>query len=102
MGAVLLKKKLISILIKGLLALAYPPQLPPSFLLRSQEKVSNSVSIIKGLMPSRLRIDTLYHLYIKPLNGLTKPSSILSSISLPLLTASGYKRVTNGRLYLHR
>ena len=57
--------------------------------------------IIKGLMPSQLRINILYYLYIRPLNGLTKPSSILSLISLPFLTASRYKRVTNKRPHLY-
>ena len=52
-------------------------------------------------MPLQLIINTLYYLYIRPLNSLTKPSFILNSISLLLLTAFKYRRVINRKPYLH-
>ena len=52
-------------------------------------------------MPLQLKINTLYYLYIRPLNSLTKPSFILNSISLLLLTAFKYRRVINRKPYLH-
>jgi uncharacterized membrane protein YqaE (UPF0057 family) len=49
----------------------------------------------------RLRTDTLYRLYARPLNGLAKPKSILNSILLPPLTASKYGKVTNRKPHSH-
>jgi hypothetical protein len=59
------------------------------------------MSTIEGLTPLQLRINTLYRLYVRPLNGLAKLRSILSSILSPLLTVSKYEKVTNGKPHLY-
>ena len=90
-----------STLIKGLFVLVYYQQLPLSFLLRSQEEVSNSVLTIKDLILLQLRTDTQYHLYMRPLSGLVKPKFILSLILSPPLTISKYGKVMNGKPHLY-
>jgi len=50
----------------------------------------------------QLRTNTLYHLYIRPLNGLARLKSILSLILLPPLTTSKYGKVTNRKPHLYR
>ena len=57
--------------------------------------------IIKDLMLSQLKINILYHLYMRLLNGLIKPKSILNLILLLPLTISKYRKVINGKLHLH-
>ena len=49
----------------------------------------------------QLKINTLYCLYIRLLNSLIKPKSILSLILLLLLTISKYRKVINGKLHLY-
>ena len=88
-------------LIKGLFILVYFQQLPPSFLLKSQEEVSDSVLTIKDLTLLQLKTDTQYRLYVRPLSGLVKPKFILSLILLPPLTISKYRKVINRKLHLY-
>ena len=88
-------------LIKGLFILACPQQPPPSFLLKSQEEVSDSVLTTEDLMLSQLKTNTLYHLYIKLLNSLVKPKFILNLISLPPLTIFKYGKIMNGKPHLY-
>jgi len=57
---------------------------------------------IEDLTLLRLRTNTLYRLYARPLNGLAKPKSILNLILSPPLTASEYGKVTNGKPHLYR
>jgi len=56
---------------------------------------------IEDLMLLQLRTNTLYHLYVRPLNGLTKLKYILSLILLPPLTTSKYRKVINGKPHLY-
>jgi len=49
----------------------------------------------------QLKTNTLYRLYVRLLNSLAKPKSILSLISLPPLTASKYGKVINRKPHLH-
>ena len=56
---------------------------------------------IENLILSRLRTNTPYYLYTRPLNGLAKPKSILNLILLPPLTASKYGKVTNRKPHLY-
>jgi len=49
----------------------------------------------------RLRTNTLYRLYVRPLNGLAKLKSILSLILSPPLTASKYRKVINRKPHSH-
>ena len=88
-------------LIKGLFILVYFQQPPLSSLLRSQEEVSNSILTIEDLILLQLKINTQYHLYIRPLSGLIKLKSILNLILLPPLTISEYRKVINGKLHLY-
>jgi len=57
---------------------------------------------IEDLTLLRLRTNTLYRLYARPLNGLAKPKSILNLILLPPLTAFKYGKVTNKKPHLYR
>ena len=57
---------------------------------------------IEDLTLLQLRTNTPYRLYARPLNGLTKPKSILNLISSPPLTAFKYGKVTNGKPHLYR
>ena len=90
-----------STLTKGLFVLVYYQQLPLSSLLRSQKKVSNFTLTIEDLTLLRLRINTQYCLYVRPLSGLVKLKSILSLILSPPLTTSKYGKVINRKPYLY-
>jgi len=56
---------------------------------------------IEDLTLLRLRTNTLYRLYARPLNGLAKLKSILNLILLPPLTAFKYGKVTNRKPHLY-
>ena len=88
-------------LIKGSFILVYPQQPPLSFLLRSQEEVSNSILTIEDLTLLQSKTDTLYYLYVRLLSGLVKPKFILSLILLPPLTISEYRKIINRKLHLY-
>ena len=56
---------------------------------------------IKDLILLQLKINILYHLYIRLLSGLIKLKFILNLILLPLLTISKYRKVINRKPYLY-
>jgi len=60
------------------------------------------VLTIKDLTLLQSKTNTLYRLYIRLLNGLAKPKSILSLILLSPLTAFKYRKVINRNPYLYR
>jgi len=60
------------------------------------------VLTIEDLTLSQLKTNTLYHLYVRLLNGLAKLKSILSLILSPPLTAFKYRKVTNRKPHLYR
>ena len=49
----------------------------------------------------QLKTNTLYYLYMRLLSDLIKPKFILNLILLLPLTISEYKKVINGKPYLH-
>jgi len=56
---------------------------------------------IEDLILLRLKTNTQYRLYVRPLSGLVKPKSILSLILSPPLTISKYGKVINGKPHSH-
>jgi len=79
---------------KGFICPSMLPAAAPILLAKKLEKVFNFTLTIEDITLLRLKTNTWYCLYVRPLSGLIKLKSILSLILSPPLTIFKYGKVT--------